>query len=213
MRLFPRWHTPESVAREIIDGLRDGTVTLDGEERPLDLSEVIELCVARATELSAVLAARGVIVFPDGEPTTATLAEREYLQPGSASYFLGILQRAIALEQEAARLRRAARQSRWLVYFILLPLTVVTDVQSLLWPSTLTTIMAVADTVLLLVLFAITSHRGGALFDAGTKMLAALTDIAAATRTGRLAPARLARRCWPCAGVTAATRTGRPAPA
>ena len=99
MRLFPRWHTPESVAREIIDGLRDGTVTLDGEEQPLNLSGVIELCVARAAELSSLLATRGVIIFPGGNPTAATLAECQLRGLDGSRYFLELLQRAIAEER------------------------------------------------------------------------------------------------------------------
>ncbi|MGL6075930.1 MAG: hypothetical protein ACRC8S_17370 [Fimbriiglobus sp.] len=31
MRFFPKWHTPESVAQTLIDGLRNGSITLDGE--------------------------------------------------------------------------------------------------------------------------------------------------------------------------------------
>ena len=29
MRLFPRWHTPEAVAKQLIEGLEDGTLSLD----------------------------------------------------------------------------------------------------------------------------------------------------------------------------------------
>jgi hypothetical protein len=29
MRLFPRWHTPEAVARQLIEGLEAGTLSLD----------------------------------------------------------------------------------------------------------------------------------------------------------------------------------------
>ena len=32
MRLFPRWHTPESVARQLIEGLENGTLTLGHDE-------------------------------------------------------------------------------------------------------------------------------------------------------------------------------------
>ena len=35
MRWFPRWHTPESVAAELIEGLENGTLTLGEESEEL----------------------------------------------------------------------------------------------------------------------------------------------------------------------------------
>ena len=31
MRILPRWHSPESVAQTLIAGLKDGSITIDGE--------------------------------------------------------------------------------------------------------------------------------------------------------------------------------------
>lgn len=106
MRLFPRRHTPESVAAELIEGLENGTITL--APPPLDVSDAI----AEAMKLAAEVKAAAARLIPDySHPELLTAAELlsiEESSPGSVNEFLNKLTEArvalTRLEAERGRI-------------------------------------------------------------------------------------------------------------
>lgn len=117
MKLFPRWHPPESVARQLIDGLESGALAL-GPSPPDLVAEAVRI----NTEIDEIL----VRLQPsDSPPQPLTVEELEVVARRNPEKFLKALDvwreihaRAKALEAALAR-RRVI--SHW-VWFLLLAL-------------------------------------------------------------------------------------------
>ena len=102
MRFFPRLHTLESVATELIEGLENGTITLS----PPQPSVSVE--IAKALEIAAEVKAATARYAPEQPspplPTAEELAAVEECRPGAVREFLGTLNEARAV---LAKLERA----------------------------------------------------------------------------------------------------------
>jgi hypothetical protein len=118
MSIFPRWHTPESVAKQLIDGLESGALTLDPPALSTEdmIAEALRLCAA----IDAALIRRDPEYKPSPLPTPEGLAAREKERPGIVLYALEKWQEIDAtlksLQADEAALNRKRTVLRWTTF-------------------------------------------------------------------------------------------------
>lgn len=110
MRFFPRRHTPESVAAELIEGLENGTITL--APSPLDADDEIAEALKLAAEINSVIV-RFVPEYSLPElPAAEELASVERNRPGAVREFLNkLMEVREVLEQLETLTLTEARES------------------------------------------------------------------------------------------------------
>lgn len=108
MRLFPRRHTPESVAAELIEGLENGTITLGLP--PLDVNDAIAEALTLAAEVKGAMTRYAPEHARPELPTAESLASAEKSRPGAVHEFLGTLKEAhaVLMKLETARAKLLA---------------------------------------------------------------------------------------------------------
>ena len=114
MRLFPRWHSPEDVAIELIEGLRNGTLTL--APPALGVSEMIEELLRLTAEINAMLGRLDPGYRAMEFASAERLAQREQLMPGAVLKLLVDLQE-IHAEAKALEANKKSLVRRKVVLF------------------------------------------------------------------------------------------------
>jgi hypothetical protein len=180
MKLFPRWHTPESVAKQLIEGLENGTYRLDAQPGAEDLiADIIALTAEIDAGLVRLIRGHSPLELPTVEQWTEYARRR----PGAAHDVLNKLRGMNADLNAVARLKRKATTILWKAFFFLITQAVTIIYLYLTAPTPvffgylLTTVVAVT-----FVLRPQVRARLQAKLDAHTKLLSALAELARQVR-------------------------------